>query len=493
MNPISLPISELKPALAGLGKVISKRNTLPILSHVRIERTPTGHVELGVTDLDTALVARLDTPDQGEPVAFLVPYEELTHTAKGCRAGDTLILAPVAPQRVALKFPVAGQIIEHRCESLPVEEFPSIAEIRGEPITLDDSLRRSIHEALQCASTDDTRLILTGAFLDVSKPKAHYVVGTDGRHLFSSNSFELPLRESLLIPSHRFLEWKEFNADGDWQLKVNPKEKEDDPPPFEILSRRWRFVSRQIQGNYPNWRQVVPNGKGTQTTLEVEPKLVEAIMQTIARLPDHDAINHSLGVEIKDRHVRLLSKSAGDDQWTRLGLDGVKPLGRDVTVHLNRHLVTKALRFGLLKLEVIDSMSPVRFSAGGRQMIVMPVRPDSAPVQPTPPPPSAPAVQNESHNPNPPPPAEQPTKETMPNTNGAPQGAPESKAITTDKPALEIALAQIEVVRGDFRNAIAGLNKLGDLLKQVQRENKASEKEISSVRQTLRSLQTVRI
>jgi len=59
--------------------------------------------------------------------------------------------------------------------------------------------------------------------------------------------------------------------------------------------------------------------------------------------------------------------------------------------------------------------------------------------------------------------------------------------------ALDTALAQIEIVRGDFRNAVAGLNKLGDLLKQVQRENKSTDKEIASVRQTLRSLQSVRI
>ena len=62
-----------------------------------------------------------------------------------------------------------------------------------------------------------------------------------------------------------------------------------------------------------------------------------------------------------------------------------------------------------------------------------------------------------------------------------------------EKPALETALAQIEVVRGDFRNAIAGLNKLDEALKQAQRESKTNDKEIQSVRQTLRSLQSVRI
>jgi len=62
-----------------------------------------------------------------------------------------------------------------------------------------------------------------------------------------------------------------------------------------------------------------------------------------------------------------------------------------------------------------------------------------------------------------------------------------------EKTALETALAQIEIVRGDFRNGIAGLNKLTDALKQAQREQKAGEKEVQSVRQTLRSLQSVRI
>ena len=36
MSKIALPIAELKPALTGLGKVIAKRMTLPVLSHIKI-------------------------------------------------------------------------------------------------------------------------------------------------------------------------------------------------------------------------------------------------------------------------------------------------------------------------------------------------------------------------------------------------------------------------------------------------------------------------
>ena len=76
-------------------------------------------------------------------------------------------------------------------------------------------------------------------------------------------------------------------------------------------------------------------------------------------------------------------------------------------------------------------------------------------------------------------------------TNGAQCSTPPTEPV--EKPALETALAQIEVIRGEFRNAVANLGKLGELLKAAQREQKASEKEVQGVRQTLRSLQSVRI
>ena len=83
----------------------------------------------------------------------------------------------------------------------------------------------------------------------------------------------------------------------------------------------------------------------------------------------------------------------------------------------------------------------------------------------------------------------------MPDQNSHTTGASHSTtpAVPAEKSALETALAQIEIVRTDFRNAIAGLNKLGDQLKAAAREQKTAEKEVQSVRQTLRSLQSVRI
>jgi DNA polymerase III sliding clamp (beta) subunit (PCNA family) len=500
MNPITLPVVELKPALAGLGKIIGKRTTLPVLGCVRIERTREGRIELTGTDLDRTATVRLDTPAQGEPITILVPLEDLANVVKSAGRTDALALTRIAKDKAAIRFPVAGNILEHRCDSLPVSEFPDIAEVGGPSVALDATLRQAVHDAIACASTDETRLILNGAYLDVSRKGAHYVVGTDGRHLFSSNSFTLPLPDSLVVPSHPFLGWKGFNEDGDWRLRMKAAGK-DEPPVFELSTEHWRYVCRSHEGNYPNWRQVVPSGDAAKTTITIDPDAVERLIETITRLPDRDPTYHAIGLEALGARVQLLAKSEREQPWTPIEACGVAAEGADVKTFVNRLLLLKALRFGLTRIELIDPLSPLRCSAGGRQMIVMPVRADASPA-PTPPnPPSAPAPaaanSPEPSAPNPPPQsAEQPEKEEtpMPENNGNTTGAKRSNTTAEEpRPALDLALAQLEVVRGDFRNALSGVNKLGDLLKQVQRENKATEKEISSVRQTLRSLQSVRI
>ena len=64
---IELPAAELKIALTGLGKVISKRTTLPVLEHLRVTRDKAGIVTLQATDLDATAVYQAEQPSPGEP------------------------------------------------------------------------------------------------------------------------------------------------------------------------------------------------------------------------------------------------------------------------------------------------------------------------------------------------------------------------------------------------------------------------------------------
>lgn len=491
MSKITLPIAELKPALTGLGKVISKRCTLPVLNHVKIERTQEGWLALTGTDLDTFITCRLEQPSTGEPISMLVPYDELLKITKNCEKSDSILVGADDKASVTIEYAVGTQVAKATVTSLPVEEFPPTPRMKGDPIPLNETLRLAIHDALECSSTDATRLILNGAYLDLSKPKAHYVVGTDGRHLFSSNSFNLPLKESLIIPSHKFVEWKEFNNDGEWQLKIAPAEKKDDASYLQISSRRWRFITRQIDGIYPNWRQVVPDSKSTNTTLTFDVQTLGALSTTIEKMPCHDAVNLTIGLEWKNGHLYLLGKDAKDSEWMKVPVD-VKGMGKDISIYANRHLLTKAFGFGLNAIELIDAMSPLRFHQGGRQMIVMPLRPDVGN-----PPPQHPKKEDEPQKAEEPqsaanPQAAQPEERntTMPKNNGNGSQHTEPKE---EKPTLEKALADIEKIKGSYREAVRGLNDLSDTLKAIGKERKSTEKEVQSVRSTLERLQSVRL
>jgi len=92
MNPITLPIAELKPALAGLGKVISPRATLPILHHVKVERTADGWIALTGIDLDRFVTMRLEHPAEGPPMAVLIPYDQLVQVTKNCGKDERIHL-----------------------------------------------------------------------------------------------------------------------------------------------------------------------------------------------------------------------------------------------------------------------------------------------------------------------------------------------------------------------------------------------------------------
>ena len=79
-----------------------------------------------------------------------------------------------------------------------------------------------------------------------------------------------------------------------------------------------------------------------------------------------------------------------------------------------------------------------------------------------------------------------------PHLNGAPRSTTPGIP-AADKPAIEAAIEKLDGFKVTFREALVGVTELSTLLRQAVREQKAGEKEVQSVRQTIRSLQGVKI
>lgn len=498
MNNIALPLAELKPALTGLGKVLAKRAALPVLSHIKVERTKDGWIALTATDLDSFATVRMEQPSTGEAVSLLVSYEDLQKVTKSCGKTDTIVIRTpenLSDLSVTVETKVGDQTIEHRCGSLPVAEFPPTPRLNGEPCSLSEPVRDSLHEALECASEDATRLILNGAYIDVSQ-KCHTVVGTNGTHLYSANSFTLPIKDSVLIPSHPFLGFKDFNADGEWQMRTL---EEKDFKQVQLTSRRWRFIIKQHDGNYPDWRQVVPTE--FLTTIVVQD--ADVLQQTIQRLPDHDKTYHTIGLVVENGVFILLAKPDREAEWMSVVVSKSEATGKDQRVFINREYLTKALRFGLTQIDITDHLGPIRFSNEGRQLIAMPVRGavSDEPVKPTAAETSAvstTAVTTETS-------AVSTTEtttvattaattpersKTMAEENNGSKPSPNGDTIDSQ---LDQCIEELDTLKESLQKDVSSITSLKAKLKLIQREQKTSAKELTTIRQTIKSLQGLKV
>jgi DNA polymerase III sliding clamp (beta) subunit (PCNA family) len=481
-NIITMSVRELKTALAGLSKVISKRASLPVLQQVRVERAAEGVTTISATDLDAFASYRFAEGSEGKGESILVPFESLHSIAKGCAGGETIGIEKSTGDHAIIHYPIGGGTVERNVESLPSDEWPPPPKVNGERALLDGALRSALLEAFKCVSSDESRYVLRGAYVDVSEKQSHYVVATDGKHLYSSNSFHVPIATSVIIPDHRFLAWKGFGQDGDWLLRTE-SDKNGKPAYIEMTSFGWTFIAKAIDGHYPNWRQVLPDPSGLKTTIKVSANALDDFAEIIGKLPS-DELNHAVGLKLDQQgKLILFSRTSGTNKPTEVAFGAVEVTGKPVTVLLNRNYLLKALRFGLNEIQIQDALSPVRCKdESGRQLIIMPIRLDGVTPQPAPTQPSSPPQKAAQAS---------PTHNNMQNENK--NGQPATSPRDPNKTAIETAVEQIDAAKSSIGTALGSLNGVVKTLRQAQREQRGTEKEIQSVRLTLQTLQRVKI
>ena len=495
MNPtIELPVAEWKSALTGLSKVISKRTTLPVLEHLRVTRDAGGSVTLQATDLDVTATYQAAQPNPGEPCDFLVPFAPLNQAVKGGKEAVQLIVE--ARDRVCLRTFIGAGPMEQSFAWLPVDEFPPTPVMAGKSLALDATFRDSFRQALDCCSEDGSRHVIQHVCLDTRHAEGHYLAASDGHHLFCANSFKFDLKAPVLIPDLPFLRWTKFMEDGAVELSVKPKTKTEGPW-VRLKSGPWTFTTKSSDLKFPMWKDVVPVPKSTRTRSRFDAQAVDTLLAGVPRLPGGDEQNRPVKLEALGGVLLVKAKAKDAKDWTRLTVAGASITGKSVSTTLNRDYLLKALRFGLTAVEIEDDLSPLDFYEGGRRMIVMPVRPPEPPVvaaPKVPSPPETPASASPSA-----PPVENPTEathNTMPQQLTPPERGTRPIAPLNGDPkpgAFDDLIAHVESVKAKLKEVGNDLAETLVLLKAAEREKRATNKEIESVRATLRSLQRVQI
>ena len=524
-SEIKLATAALKEALPGLTKVSGRSRSLPVLQSVRIHRSRAGVVSLQATDLDSFLTYTIPGVQPGGLSEVLVPIDQLTKAMKCSAAKDDIGIVPEAKDKVKLRYRIAGNVVEQTISTLPASEYPAAPHVRQPGVQVEPQFGQALKEALACCSDDSSRPILGGACLDVNDQRFHYIVGTNGRLLFSANSFCFTLPKSVIIPDSKFLSWSDFLDEQPAYLSVEPgqveqKAKADQPAKaampgwVKLESPRWTFVTREIEGSFPNWKQVLPAADGQWTEVMLSDETIKQLIQIIPNLPGSDTPNQVVRLQV-DRCLTLegQNQNAGhDEHWTRVPVPGGSVRGKPVTIALNREYLLKALRFGLSKQEIQDPLSPMVLSRGGKKMVIMPVRMEKA--KNTAPEPATEAVTETSlHKPTDEPteqpatPAisesEAPTPERteMPQNITSTQPSPETRAndnpsqiaspVMTTPPAIKSLVEQADGIKDTLRAIIREVSTMVDTFKAAEKEKRATDKEIEVVRAKLRQIQSV--
>ncbi len=354
-HPIEIRAADLKSALTGLGKLIPRSPSLAVLGCVKMEAVAAQTLRLTATDLDLTLSIDIPATVEKGLAPFLLPLPNLRALLTGLRADEVVPLGP------SVKAP-------------PVAEFPEIPQVRTPGLTLPEPLVTSLLRAFACASRDTTRAVLRSACIDTSGTgeKAHRIVGTNGRHLFSSNSLHLPLKQSVILPDHPLWKWKPLADSRPWTLRLGKDKHRAEV--FRLESQAWSVTGRLLDGPYPNYRQVIPRPEQFTTTAILSDAALEAVTRLLPRLPGKQLANRPIGLHFEKGHFGVLAHAENNEPWILHPVDCYEGKGPDLTVFIDRDYLAKAAAFGLGRVSLIDGMSPMQFSRGGDLMIVMPVR-----------------------------------------------------------------------------------------------------------------------
>jgi len=312
-----------------LQNVISTKATLPILSNFLIE-TQKGKLHLAATDLDIGISLNIDV-EIVEEGGISVPAKRFFDIIRDLPEGKLDITA-----RKNNSVSIESEKCFFKLMGLPREEFPKAPKLHEkESIVLEQPLLRNMLNLTSFAvSRDETRYILNGVFF-VVKGKSIRLVATDGRRLAMIKK-ELDsaaeFKKEVIVPIKAIQELMRNLAD-EGTVKIAFAENQIS---FQFGSIT--LTSRLIEGQFPNYEQVIPKEGKNKIVLGREKLLWAAKRVSNLTSPDSQSIKIGL---FKDKLIFF--KNSPDMGEAKEEID-IEHKGSEFSVGFNPHYLIDALK-----------------------------------------------------------------------------------------------------------------------------------------------------
>ena len=278
---LSVPRDSLSGALQLVGRAVSSRGTLPSLGGILLAADQ-DRLTLRATDMELAITRTLDDATLASDGTVLLPGRLFADVVRSLPPGDVSL--ELRPEQRDVEIAAGGARFHLR--TLPAEDFPRLPELDGETVKLPGGpLAATIDLVARAASRDEVRPILTGVLLQ-AEGKTLTMVATDSYRLsVKHTALESEVGQALEanVPARALRELARIvSSEGAEEVEIAlPRSQVVFQAAGVLLS------SRLIEGQFPSWRQLVPESFEHEVRLPREEFL--EIARRISQLAQRNA------------------------------------------------------------------------------------------------------------------------------------------------------------------------------------------------------------
>lgn len=364
---LTIAKDQIIAGLQAVQNVVSSRTTLPILSNVLL-RAENGQVEFTATDLDVTVACKVEAK-VSRPGATTVPVKKLFGIVRELNGEIEM----ETDERHVTSIRSGGSFF--KINGLAAEEFPPLPQFKDDKkvVLSQETLRGMLKKTSFAVSTDESRYVLNGIFISLKDGKMT-LVATDGRRLaLVDEEVEIAEKSSgeFIVPAKAINELNRLLQEkGEVELKFG-----ENQASFSLKEEKGLsvlMVSKLIEGNYPNYRQVIP-GEAKERIPLVREELLQALRRAeIMTSEKANSVKLTFGKNTLS--ITANSPEVGEARETL----AVNYKGKETAIAFNpRYLIDPlaALAEDEVFFELIDELSPGVLKINGPFLyVVMPMR-----------------------------------------------------------------------------------------------------------------------
>lgn len=365
---LSISKEQLLNGLQAVQNVVSTRTTLPILSNVLL-RAEGKRLELVATDLDVTVASGVEANIQ-KPGATTVPVRRLVGIVRELTNPE--IEMEVDEKNVTT---IRSGSSFFKIRGLGAEEFPPLPTFKEEKkVALpQEKIRGMLKKTSFAISMDESRYVLNGIFISLKEHKLT-MVATDGRRLAMVDE-EVDVSQKsqgeFIVPAKAVNELNRLLQDkGELTLTYT-----ENQAAFNLKDEKGSsilLITKLIEGNYPNYRQVIPSETKERISLGREEFMHALKRAEIMTSDKQNSVKLNFG-----KNSLAITANTPDIGEARETM-AISYKGKEMAIAFNPGFLIEplnALTNDEVFLELIDELSPGVLKIQGPFLyVVMPMR-----------------------------------------------------------------------------------------------------------------------